>query len=141
MAELLTVLEVVVVVVEEVVEVVVEEVEEVVEVVEKGCARLMEIAPLRILCAPSGDSASVPPTNQEEQTVGAKVEEEEEAEEPVVQTPIVLKRTRFAQNGVSASALNISPETPNATLEHHRATFVNIFLKFSALFSKLFLHA
>ena len=118
-----------------------EVVEEVVEVVEKGCARLMEIVPLRILCAPSGDSASVPPTNQEEQTVGAKVEEEEEAEEPVVQTPIVLKRTRFAQNGVSASALNISRETPNATLERRRATFVNIFLKFSTLFSKLFLHA
>merc|ERR1711971_121243 len=93
----------------------------------KGCVLLMEIAPLKILSALNGDSASAPLTNQEGQIAGARVVAVEEVEEPVDQMPTVLKQIPSARNGVSASVLNTSQGTKTAILERCRGSSVFIF--------------
>merc|ERR1711971_639893 len=107
----------------------------------RGCVLLTEIAPLKILFALNGDSASAPLTNQEGQTAGVRVAVVEEVEEPVDLMLTVLKQIPFAQNGVSASVLNTSQETKTAILDRRRGSLVFIFQVFSLMFSKLFLHA
>ena len=91
-----------------------EEVEEVEEVEEKGHAHLTATAPLKTPHALNGVSASVPPTNQEEVTVGEEVEVSTTGN--AVRMRIVRPPTQLAPSGDSVSALSISLVALTVTL-------------------------
>ena len=87
------------------------------EVEEKGHAHLTATAPLKTPLALSGVSASVPPTNQEEVTVGEEVEEVEVSTAGnAVRMRIVRPPTQLAPSGDSVSALSISLVALTVTL-------------------------
>ena len=76
------------------------------EVEEKGHAHLTATAPLKTPLALSGVSASVPPTNQEEVTVGEEVEVSTTGN--AVRMRIVRPLTQLVPSGDSVNALSIS---------------------------------